>query len=303
MKVIIDCDPGIDDAIALSVLLNDPFFDVKLVTTVAGNVSVKKTTNNALKIAAFFKSNVSIAAGAAEPLIKKLEDASNIHGESGMDGYHFTDKIGYPLPQTAVEAWHDVLAKEDQPITLILTGSYTNFALWIRQYPDDISKIKQVVAMGGAVREEGNMTSSAEFNVFTDPDAAAILYASKIPITMVGLDVTLKAMVDNDQLLKFSKINESGRMISSLIKHYNDHHVGGWPIHDLNTVAYLRHPEFYNGKNLWIDVVTSGPAIGETVADIRAAYHNGRTNAYVLDSIDLGSFLNWLTKEIQQIPR
>ncbi|MHA5094929.1 ribonucleoside hydrolase RihC [Oenococcus oeni] len=302
MKVIIDMDPGIDDAVALSVLLNNKNCQVELITTVAGNVTVDKTTKNALKIANFFNSEVPLAAGASQPLVKAFEDAARIHGESGMEGYDFPEGNSHLLKQPAVEAWHDVLNKTEKKITLILTGSYTNFALWYREYPEDVLKIERVIVMGGSL-SGGNMTSAAEFNVFTDPEAAKILLSSNLSVTMIGLDVTLKALVDRDWIQKVAALNESGKMLAALISHYNDWHADGWPIHDVNTVAYLLHPEFYSSKKLWVDIATDGPAIGETVADIRAAYHQGRTNATVVTDIDADAFRNWLKQEISSMTR
>ncbi|MFT8323930.1 ribonucleoside hydrolase RihC [Oenococcus sicerae] len=302
MNVIIDTDPGIDDAVALSVILNNACFNVQLITTVAGNVTVEKTTKNALKIADFFHATVPIAAGASRPLIKTFEDAARIHGESGMAGYEFAEPTRQPSVQTAVEAWHELLTQSSEKITLILTGSYTNFALWYREYPKDAAKIDKVIAMGGTL-SSGNMTSAAEFNVFTDPDAAKILLASELPITMIGLDATLKALVNQKWLDDISALNQSGSMIASLISHYNDRHVDGWPLHDVNTIGYLCHPDFYQAKRLWVDVITDGPAIGETVADIRAAYHQGQTNVTVVTDINQPAFAQWLKTEISLMLR
>ncbi|MCV3296293.1 MAG: ribonucleoside hydrolase RihC [Oenococcus sp.] len=301
MNVIIDSDPGIDDAVALSVILNNPAFHVKLITTVAGNVTVDKTTKNALRLVEFFNMQTPVATGASQPLIKAFEDAAHIHGESGMEGYIFPAIQSSPIKQTAAEAWHNVLVQSDEKVTLVLTGSYTNFALWFRQYPQDLAKIDRVLAMGGSICG-GNMTSAAEFNVFTDPDAAKILLSAGLPITMVGLDVTLKAMVNQDWIHQVSAMNRSGKMLAALISHYNDIHAEGWPIHDANTIGYLCHPEFYQTKDVWVDIVTEGPAIGETVVDIRAAYHQGRTNATVLTDIDAARFRDWLQDQIAKMP-
>lgn len=172
-KIIMDTDPGIDDAAALTMAINDPSLDLKLVTTVAGNVTADKTTANALKIIHFFGKDIPVAAGAKQPLIKPFEDAARIHGESGMPGYDFGDDYGKPLDKTAVEALHDAIMAEDEVI-LVPTGSYTNIALLFSEYPEVKSHIKQIVAMGGSF-SGGNMTSVAEFNVFTDPDAAKIM--------------------------------------------------------------------------------------------------------------------------------
>lgn len=300
IKIIMDTDPGIDDAAALAMALNNPEIDLKLITAVAGNVTVDKTTANALKIVHFFKKDVPVAAGAAQPLIKPFEDAARIHGESGMPGYDFGDDYGQPIAKPAVEALHDAIMAEDE-ITLVPTGSYTNIALLLAEYPEVKSHIKQIVAMGGSI-SGGNMTSVAEFNVFTDPDAASIMYQSGIPIVTVGLDVTLKALLTPETQAKLLSLGETGKMLHGLITHYNDgDNEQGHPMHDVNTIFYLLHPEVFTTKDLWIDIQTSGPAIGAMVADVRGAYHNGQTNAKVCVDIDAEQFNQWFIEQVEKI--
>lgn len=268
-KIILDTDPGIDDAVMISTALNEPNLDVALITTVAGNVTVDKTTKNALTLVDFFNKNVPVAAGASEPLLKKFEDAARIHGESGMAGYDF------PTP----------------------TGAYTNIALLLREYPEVKPKIKEIIAMGGTLGR-GNMTSAAEFNVFTDPHAAAIVYNSGIPLVMVGLDVTLTGRITDETTAKVAKLGRAGKMLSAILGHDFDHDETGTAVHDLQTIFYLLHPEAFQTKDLWVDVVLSGPAIGETVADIRGAYHNGKTNVKVCVDIDTKAFNEWFLTEV-----
>lgn len=298
-KIIMDTDPGIDDAAALTMAINDPAIDLKLVTAVAGNVTVDKTTANALKIVHFFGKDIPVAAGAEQPLIKPFEDAARIHGESGMPGYDFGDDYGKPINKTAVEALHDAIMAEDE-VTLVPTGSYTNIALLFSEYPEVKSHIKRIVAMGGSV-SGGNMTSAAEFNVFTDPDAARIMYNAGIPIVMVGLDVTLKALLTKETIEKLGKMNKTGEMLHALITHYNDGTDEGRPMHDVNTIFYLLHPEAFTTKKMWVDVQTSGPAIGATVADIRGAYRDGKTNAEVCLDIDADYFNKWFLDEVSKM--
>lgn len=300
IKIIMDTDPGIDDAAALAMALNNPEIDLRLITAVEGNVTVDKTTANALKIVHFFKKDVPVAAGAAQPLIKPFEDAARIHGESGMPGYDFGDDYGQPIAKPAVEALHDAIMAEDE-ITLVPTGSYTNIALLLAEYPEVKSHIKQIVAMGGSI-SGGNMTSVAEFNVFTDPDAASIMYQSGIPIVTVGLDVTLKALLTPATQAKLLSLGETGKMLHGLITHYNDgDNEQGHPMHDVNTIFYLLHPEAFTTKDLWVDIQTSGPAIGAMVADVRGAYHDGQTNAKVCVDIDAEQFNQWFIEQVEKI--
>lgn len=302
-KIIMDTDPGIDDAAALTMAINNPEIDMKLITAVAGNVTVDKTTANVLKIVHFFgKDNeIPVAGGAHTPLIKHFEDAARVHGETGMEGYDFGDDYGQPMKKSAVEALHDAIMAEDSVI-LVPTGSYTNIALLFKEYPEVKSHIEKIVAMGGSI-SGGNMTSVAEFNVFTDPHAAEIMYKFGVPIVTVGLDVTLKALLTNDSLNQLKDMNETGKMLYGLISHYNDASGGdaGRPMHDVNTIFYLLHPEAFTTKKMWIDIQTDGPAIGAMVGDIRGAYHDGKTNAEVCVDIDADFFNKWFVDQVKQM--
>lgn len=299
-KIIMDTDPGIDDAAAISVAINHPDIDLELISTVAGNVTVDKTTKNALKLVNFFKADVPVAGGAEQPLIKPFEDAARVHGESGMRGYDFGAEPTDIPQNNAVEKLYETIMKSSEPITLVPTGSYTNIALLFKEHPDVKRHIQQIVAMGGALGM-GNMTSAAEFNIFTDPDAAEIIYKSGVPIVMVGLDVTMKALLTPDTLATIKTLGRSGEMLAGLFSHYYEGHEGGIPMHDVNTLAYLLNPTMYQTEDYWIDVVTEGPAIGETVADIRGAYHDGKINAKVCVDIDTKAFNTWFIEQVKQM--
>lgn len=302
IKIVMDTDPGIDDAAALTMALNDPQIEVKLITSVAGNVTVDKTTKNAQKIVRFFNKDVPVAAGAKQPLIKEFEDAARIHGESGMPGYDFPEDLPKPLDKSAVEALHDTIMSSDEKITLVPTGSYTNIGLLFSEYPEVKDHIERIVAMGGSLGK-GNMTSAAEFNVFTDPDAAKIMYQSGIPITMVGLDITMKALITPASLSKLETMNETGKMLHDIIIHDGDNSDEGIAMHDVNTIFYLLHPEAIKTQPMWVDIVTDGPAIGETVGDFRGAYHDGKTNAEVCVDIDAQAFNDWFLDEVAAITK
>lgn len=302
IRVIMDTDPGIDDAAALTMAINDPQIDLELITTVAGNVTVDKTTKNALKIVRFFDQEIPVAMGAKQPLIKEFEDAARIHGESGMPGYDFPADLPAPMEISAVEALRDFILDSDEKITLVPTGSYTNIALLFSEYPEVKDNIERIVAMGGALGK-GNMTSAAEFNVFTDPDAAKIVYNSGIPIVMIGLDITMKALITPETLTTIEKMNETGKMLHDIIINDGDNNSNGIAMHDVNTIFYLLHPEAIQTEKMWIDIVTDGPAIGETVGDIRGAYHNGKVNANVAVDIDAAAFNKWFIDEVSKMPK
>lgn len=300
IKVIMDTDPGIDDAAAITMAINDPEIDLQLITTVAGNVTVDKTTINALKLVRFFNADIPVASGAKLPLIKHFEDAARIHGESGMPGYDFPTDLPKPINKSAVEALRDAILASDEKITLVPTGSYTNIALLFSEYPEVKENIERIVAMGGSLGM-GNMTSAAEFNVFTDPHAAQIVYNAGVPIVMVGLDITMKALLTHDSIEKLPTLNETGKMLHDIIINDGDNSDAGIAMHDVNTIFYLLHPEAITTKAMWIDVQTDGPAIGETVGDIRGAYHDGKTNADVCVDIDSAAFNKWFLEEVTAI--
>lgn len=302
-KVIMDMDPGIDDAAALSMAINHPDFEIQLVTTVAGNVTVDKTTINALKILDFFGvgEQIPVASGAEQPLIKEFEDAVRIHGESGMPGYDFSATThSKPIKQSAVQAMYQTIQQSQDQITLIVTGAATNVAMLLSQYPAVKEKIDQIVMMGGTLGY-GNMTSAAEFNVFTDPHAAEMMFKSGVPIVMVGLDVTKKALLTKVSLAKLKTINQAGKMLHDIISADGDCSEAGFSMHDVNTIFYLLHPEEITTKDLWIDVQVDGPAIGETVADVRGAYHDGKTNAKVCVDINAQAFNDWFLDQVQKM--
>ncbi len=242
INIIMDTDPGIDDAAAITMAINDPKINLQLITTVAGNVTVDKTTKNALKLVRFFDADIPVAMGAKQPLMKEFEDAARIHGESGMPGYEFPTDLPKPMAESAVIALRDAILSAKEPVTLVPTGSYTNIALLFSEYPEVKQNIERIVAMGGALGK-GNMTSAAEFNVFTDPHAAKIMYESGVPIVMVGLDITMKALLTHESIEKLPTLNETGKMLHDIIIHDGDNSSDGIAMHDVNTIFYLLHPE------------------------------------------------------------
>ena len=303
LSVILDMDPGIDDAAAIAVAINHPDLDVKLITTVAGNVSVDKTTDNTLKLLTFFNKDIPVAMGAKAPLKKAFADASAIHGSSGMPGYDFPEPQMKPIDLPAVEAIHQTINQSAEKITLIATGSYTNIAQFIQKYPNDLDKIEHLILMGGSI-SGGNCSSVAEFNVFTDPDAAKIVFSAPIEKTMIGLDVTLKALITAETVGKIKDMGKSGDMLYKIISAYGDVHEGGKPMHDVNTILYALDPELITTEPMNIEVATDGPAIGATVADIQNRWHEpGTHNANVGVDIDAKMFNEWFIKQVARMPK
>lgn len=177
LHIILDTDPGIDDAAAIAAALFAPQLDLQLITTVAGNVSVEKTTRNALQLLHFWNSDIPLAQGAATPLLRPLRDAAYVHGESGMEGYDFVDHQRQPLAKPAFIAIRDVLMNAPEPMTLVAIGPLTNIALLLMHYPECACNIRRLVLMGGSAGR-GNFTPNAEFNIAVDPEAAALVFRS-----------------------------------------------------------------------------------------------------------------------------
>lgn len=274
--IIIDTDPGIDDATAISIALNHPDLDVKMLTTVNGNVGIEKTTANALKLTQFFNSNVPVHRGASHPLLSDIFIASSVHGESGMDGYEFQEVDASTLSShNAVAAMYDLLINSKEPITLIPIGPLTNIALLLTTYPEVKTQIKEIILMGGSAGR-GNVTPLAEFNIYCDPEAAHIVFNSGLPLTMVGLDVARSSTLIHAKLEKLKSLNDTGRMLHQLFSHYRgDDFEYGINIYDAYTILYLLHPELFQIVEARVDIETTGELTrGATVTDLKSAYPN-----------------------------
>ena len=296
IPVLIDCDPGQDDALALLLALGSPELDVLGVTAVAGNQTLDKTTANALRVLELAgRTDIGVAAGADGPLAGELVVAADAHGETGLDG------VDLPPPSTAPVADHakDFLAEKasasDQPVTLVALGPLTNIALLLEAHQETAKKIERVVLMGGAIHE-GNQTPSAEFNIWIDPDAAARVFKSGLDVTMVGLDVTNKAVLSNadaESLRGAGPVAEAAAdMLDFYLGFYNeayDH--GGAPIHDAVALAHVFRPDFLTVEDRHVEVDTSeGPCRGRTVVDMRRRTSGPDPNAHVAVDIDAGAF-------------
>lgn len=298
--IIIDTDPGIDDAVALVIALNHPDLDVQLITTVSGNVGVKQTTENALKLVNYMAKNVPIAKGCEKPLLVEPEDAADIHGETGMDGYVFPKHEGRALAKHAVEAMKDVLEKSDMPVTILAIAALTNIALLFSLYPELKDKVAKIVMMGGSL-SRGNTNSAAEFNTYVDPHAAQMVFQSGVPIVMVGLDVTSSAVLTTKEVSEIKTLGGVGEMFYALFQHYRGGSLKtGIKMHDVCAVAYLVMPELFHTQHTHLAVALEGPAAGVTVADLKNKYH-GKANCDVCLSINVPLFQEWLVSELRKI--
>ena len=297
-KLIIDTDPGIDDAVAIAIALFDETLDVKLITTVAGNVNVDKTTQNALKLVEFFGKNVPVAKGADKPLVLELEDASEIHGKSGLDGYEFKLPNRKPIEDRAIVAMKKIIMESDIPITLMPIGPLTNIALLLSVYPEVKGNIQEIVLMGGSTTR-GNKTPMGEFNMATDPEAADIVFRSGVPIVMCGLDVGEDALLYPEDSERIKRLNKTGDMIYSLFKHYRGGSLHkGLKMYDSFAIAYILEPEMFETQDCYVAVETSSPLTkGCTVVDLNN-YWGKEPNVKVCLGVDEDRFKEWLINAI-----
>jgi len=274
-KIILDCDPGHDDAIAILLAARHPDIDLLAITTVAGNQSVEKTTRNALKVCSLANiRNVPIAMGMAGPLARPAKHAANIHGESGMDGPNIPEPNIKADPRHAVDLLIELLLGSDGDITLVPTGPLTNIATAIRRQPAILPKIKEISLMGGAIGF-GNLTASAEFNIHTDPEAADIVFNCGRPITMIPLEVTHQALATPDII---DRLRDANRPVATFVADllvffaHTYRTVFGFPappVHDPCAVAAVIDPTVVHTKHMFVTIETKGEwTLGRTVCHI-----------------------------------
>lgn len=303
LPIILDTDPGIDDAVAIAAALFEPCLNIKLITTVAGNVSVERTTENALQLLNFWNSSIPIAKGASTPLVRKARNAEDIHGISGMDGFDFKKKHKLkPVVYSACEAIFNTITKCSKPITLVSIGPLTNIALLLNQYPECKSRIEKIVIMGGS-SARGNFIPTGEFNITIDPEAASSVFNSGLEIIMCGLDVTHQATLDSEYLKILSNINNTGKMLYSLLKNYRSGSINkSICVHDLCAIAYLIHPEIFDTQKCFVTVETQGVwTSGTTVVDLEN-FFNRPSNARVALKLDVQKFRQWVSKTLRLAP-
>lgn len=300
VRIILDTDPGIDDAMALTAAIFHDVLSLELITTVAGNVSVEKTTKNALKLVHFWGKSIPVAQGAAMPLSRKLETAQHIHGPSGMEGYDFDDPTQLVLADHAVIAMRNYLLTGEDKLTLVAIGPLTNLALLFIQYPECKNNIERIVMMGGSA-SRGNHTPNAEFNIYADPEAAKRVFSSGVPIVMCGLDVTNQATLTPEVLAQLPHINKTGKMLHSLFKHYRGGGMTtGLKMHDLCAIAYLVEPSMFRTKEAFVDVETQGElTAGTTCVDLFNRW-NKTPNATICVDINVERFRDWVIETINK---
>jgi inosine-uridine nucleoside N-ribohydrolase len=272
-SVILDVDPGHDDAVAIMLACAAPALDLLAVTTVAGNVPLEKTTRNALRILSLIgHTNVPVAAGASSPLHRPLSTAENIHGESGLEGPEIPDASFEPDERGATELIANTLRGASEPVTLIPTGPLTNVATFLREHPELKERIARISLMGGSIGV-GNTTPAAEFNVYVDPEAAREIFESGLPITMSGLDVTHQAGAGPAERENLRSVGWIGVVVAELMEFFaaTYRNVFGFdapPLHDPVAVAAVLEPSVLKTRPMRVDVECESELTrGETVCD------------------------------------
>jgi len=304
--ILIDCDPGHDDAMALLLALASPELELVGVTTVHGNTTLANTTVNALKILELAdRTDVPVARGADRPLIREPHVGEHVHGASGLDGPDLPAPTMQIVEPHAVDFLAETLRAAPAPITVIPTGPLTNIALLLAQHPDIGEKIERIVLMGGAIAE-GNVTPAAEFNIWIDPEAAARVFASGIDTTMVGLDVTHKALMTADHAEALRRAGRVGAVVAELWAFYHQHHVrvydfSGTPVHDALAVAHVIDGNLLHTEHRHVAIdCASELCAGRTVVDLWQVMGN-EPNAHVGVDVEGPGFLDLLVERISSL--
>jgi inosine-uridine nucleoside N-ribohydrolase len=301
IPVILDCDPGHDDAIALLLALASPELDVLGVTTVHGNQTLEKTTANALRVLDLAdRADIPVAAGADRPLARELTVASHVHGDSGLDGPALPPPGRGPLGEHAVDFMQRTIAASSTPVTLIPTGPLTNVALLLERTGG--TNVERIVLMGGAVGE-GNMTPAAEFNIWADPEAAQAVFHAGMETTMIGLDVTHRAVTTPAIQDRLRASGTIGVFVADLVDFFSVYHreTYGWdgaPIHDAVAVAHVIRRGLVTTIDRNVEVeLDSDLCRGRTVVD-RWCRTDRPVNAHVGIDLDPAAFFDLLVERI-----
>lgn len=304
--IILDCDPGHDDAIALLLALASPEVALLGVTTVSGNQTLDKTTANAIRVLDHVgHGEIAVAAGAPRPLVRQRHVAAHVHGETGLDGPDLPPPSRAPEPAHAIDWIATALVANPRPVTLVATGPLTNIALFLARYPELTTRVERIVLMGGAIAE-GNATPAAEFNIWADPEAAHRVFATGIDLTMAGLDVTHQALMTPVHTERLAGAGTAGKLVADLYDFYAQFHQRqyGWkgaPVHDAVAMAHVIDGTLLNTKHCGV-IIDTGPELsrGRTHVDLsgRAGWE---PNCHVAVAIDSERFLELLISRISAL--
>jgi purine nucleosidase len=310
VPIIIDTDPGQDDAVAILAALASPEeLEVLAITAVAGNVPLRLTVANALSLVELAgRPEVPVYAGSVRPMVKDLVTAEYVHGPTGIDGADLPPPSVEPAPGHAVDRIVElVMARESGEITICTLGPLTNIGLALVREPAIADRVSQIVMMGGGFFAGGNTTPAAEFNIFVDPHAAHLVFTSGIPAVLMPLDVTHKALGTPDRLQKFADLGTpAGKAVAGMLDFYDrwdmeKYGMPGGPLHDPTVIAYLLEPEIFTGKQVHVHVETApGATQGMTVFDWWGVTE-AEPNATVMMEIDADRFFELLVERIGRL--
>ena len=273
-RIIIDTDPGVDDALTFLLALSSPQIKLEALTTTQGNVTVDKATRNALAVLELADaSHIPVAQGSMLPLIQPLRASAFVHGESGVGNSKLPEPKNKPIDQHAVDFLIQKILAEPGKVSIFPIGPLTNIAMAIRKEPRFAQSVKELVIMGGAIREGGNMSPLAEFNIYVDPHAAHIVFHSGIPITLIPLDVTHKCILKQEHIDRLLRIKSPiSKFIADAMQDYMEFSLSrgqaGCALHDPLTLATILAPELLTLKEYYVDVdISGGVSMGNTFAD------------------------------------
>jgi len=306
--LVIDTDPGIDDALALLLALASPEVDLRLVTTVHGNVDLAQTTENALRVLHLAgRSDVPVAAGARTSLVvPQPERAGHVHGAAGLGGVVLPSSPATVDPRPAVVALAELLRSSEQPVTVAAIGPLTNIALLLAVYPDEAARIGRLVVMGGSATRGGNVTSAAEFNIWADPEAAAVVLAAGLPTVLVGLDVTLPTVLTEAGIARFAAAGPVGATAGAVLRQYLDHArssygTDGVVVHDALAVTEAIAPGTLGTVRRDLVVDTGhGAGRGQTLVD-RRRVSTAAGAVEVAESVDSGAAVEFLVSRVERL--
>jgi pyrimidine-specific ribonucleoside hydrolase len=277
-RIILDTDPGVDDAMALFLALRSPEVKIEAITPVCGNVPLSLTLPNALRLLEIAgRTDIPVAAGASAPLVRRLVTANFVHGDNGLGGIDFPEPRLRPVNETAVELIRRIVRKNPHEITLVAIGPLTNIATVLKSDPSIAPLIKAIALMGGALGG-GNITPAAEFNFYVDPEAARIVFDAGIPLTMVGLNVTSKVLLTEDHIHQLEAAENpvsqaAGKIMRATLERVRKgrRDVTGYAMHDPLTLAYVIDPTILTLRDYYTQIETSG----ELTAGQSVGYANG----------------------------
>jgi inosine-uridine nucleoside N-ribohydrolase len=307
MKMLIDCDPGHDDMMAIMLACASPELELLGVSTVAGNQTGEKTHRNALRTLTLIgRTDIPVARGADKPLLRALTVAPEIHGVSGLDGADLPEPAFRGLAEHAADFLIRTIMESREPVTLVPTGPLTNVALALLKEPELARRVRRIVLMGGAVRDS-NITPAAEFNIYVDPEAARIVFGCGAPLVMVGLDVTNRARLSFQDIEELASWNgRVSRVVAPLLRFFaqTNREVFGFdgaPLHDALAVAHLVRPEVIKTRKMNVEIETAGELTrGRTVADVYGISKH-KPNAEVALEVDLPLFKELLFQAMHKL--